>query len=76
MNFKEYVESLQKLLKEKPETANLEVIAAADDEGNDFNRVGYGPTLGNFDNGREFHPEESYEDYELHASDTNAICIN
>jgi hypothetical protein len=76
MNFKEYVESLQKLLKENPETANLEVIAAADDEGNDFNRVGYGPTLGHYSEEGDFTAEESYEVYDLHASDTNTICIN
>tara|TARA_R100001480_G_scaffold70152_1_gene81407 strand:- start:2872 stop:3099 length:228 start_codon:yes stop_codon:yes gene_type:complete len=75
MKFKEYVENLNKLLKEKPETAELEVITSIDDEGNAFNRVFYGPATGVYDEGdNTFYDEDDFlEDAEIKV---NAVCLN
>jgi len=39
MKFKEYVENLNKLLKENPEIEAYEVVTSSDDEGNEYNEV-------------------------------------
>ena len=67
MKFKEYVENLNKLLNERPETAELDVVTSSDDEGNSYNLVHYTPTVGHFDDDdREF-----TEELEI-----NAVCVN
>lgn len=82
MKFKEYLENLNKLAQEKPETLEMVVVYAKDDEGNGFQEVHYTPTVGNYDpedswggftseaNIKE-EPEEYDEDIEI-----NSICIN
>jgi hypothetical protein len=67
MTFKDYVEGLNKLLKEKPDSAELQVIHARDDEGNGFMPVLYGPLIGEYDDEGEFNTEEGNH---------NAVCIN
>jgi hypothetical protein len=83
MKLKEYIENLQKLAKEKPETLEMDVIYARDDEGNGYQGIYYEPTLGVFDEEGEFHSEanikedaEYYEEYEIDVSTINAVCIN
>ena len=67
MKFKQFVENVNKLLADKPETAEFEVVNSKDDEGNGFNIVYYEPSIGMYDEDeKEF--EEEYE--------PNAICIN
>ena len=67
MKFKEYVDNLNKLLKERPESASYDVVTSKDDEGNGFNLVYYAPQVGNYDeNEREFKEEQV----------TNAVCVN
>jgi len=68
MLFEDYLEQLQQLLLEYPEAAKLEVITSADDEGNYFNRVFYGPSIGVFKND-EF-------DRVLNPKEANCICLN
>jgi len=67
MQLIKFAEHINKLLKERPETAYLEVVSAKDDEGNGFNLVHYSPTVGFYDSSeREFTQEV----------ELNAVCIN
>ena len=67
MNFKEFVDGVNKLLEAQPESADLTVVTSIDDEGNGFNPVFYGPQVDGYnENDREF-------DENLPA---NAVCIN
>jgi len=67
MKLKVFAENINKLLKERPQTAEFEVVTSIDDEGNGFNLVHYEPQVGNYDKeDREFEPEK----------ELNAVCIN
>ncbi len=66
MKFKDYVENLNKLLKERPDTADMGVVTSKDDEGNGFNLVHYTPTIGHLDEERDFTEEKK----------ANAVCVN
>ena len=66
MKFKEYVENLNKLIKDIPEVAEMQVVTSKDDEGDGYNLVHYSPTVGNYDGDGEF-------DEEL---EPNAVCVN
>lgn len=74
MKFEEYVSHLKTILENNPELKNLEVVYAADDEGNHFNSIWYAPSLGNF-NG-EYNGEFIYEDDFSEEVEVNAICVN
>lgn len=75
MTLQQYIEGLQKFVKENPETKDLIVINAADDEGNGFNEVHYSPDKGCFQHGDEFMAIGSEDwDHEYHT--VNAVCIN
>ncbi len=67
MKLKEFVENLNKLLKDRPETAQFNVVTSADDEGNGFNLVHFEPSVGNYNED----DNEFKEELEL-----NAVCIN
>ena len=75
MTLKEFIENLNKFVKENPETLDMQVITSKDDEGNGFNLVHYSPTKGIFEK-REFIPAEQYEDEEREDEETNAVCVN
>lgn len=67
MKLKEFAENINNLLKERPETAEYDVVSSKDDEGNGYNLVHYSPTVGNYDKEeREFQQER----------EVNAVCIN
>ena len=67
MKFSEYVKNLNDLLKERPESADYDVVTSKDDEGNGYNLVHYAPQVGNYDEEeREFKEEQV----------TNAVCVN
>jgi hypothetical protein len=67
MKFSEYVKNLNDLLKERPETADYDVVTSKDDEGNGYNLVRYEPQVGSYDDeDREFKEEQV----------TNAVCVN
>jgi hypothetical protein len=68
MKLKEYVDHLNKLVKDNPKALDFEVIAAIDDEGNGYNRVVFHPTLGSWD-GDDFETDIQPEEF-------NSICIN
>ena len=54
MKLKEYVENLNKLLEERPDTADMDVVTSRDDEGNGYNLVYFAPTIGHLDEDRDF----------------------
>lgn len=76
MKLKEYIDNLNQLVKEKPELLELDVIYAKDAEGNGFEELYYGPTVGCFTEDFEFVSLDQYEDHELDETNTNSICIN
>lgn len=71
MKFKEWIEELNKFLKENPEIENYEVITAVDPEGNGYYEVDYLPTIGQFEEG-EFISKEDVE----YCETPNAVCVN
>jgi len=80
MKLKEYIESLVTLIEERPETLEMEVVYAIDDEGNAFHSVWSGPTIGAFI-APDFHSEanvaEEPDEYEEYGDMTpNSVCIN
>ncbi len=84
MKFKQYVKKLVELLEKNPNYANLEVIYATDDEGNDFQGVGNFNDLltGSFEDGEFTHEDDVRELNEeadttgVEAIQINAIVIN
>lgn len=66
MKLQEYVDNLNQLLKDRPETATLDVVTSCDDEGNGYNLVHYTPTVGHLDKDRDFSEEK----------EVNAVCVN
>jgi hypothetical protein len=75
MLLKEFIENLNKFIKENPETLEMQVVTSKDDEGNGFNPVYFEPSKGIFEDG-DFISFEQYEDYDRENSDTNAVCVN
>lgn len=72
MLFEKYVESLNKLLKDRPETATMETIYSIDDEGNSYNKIYFEPSVGH-------HSQSDFETENVDEEDqekTNAVCIN
>ena len=67
MKLLEFAENINKLLKDRPETAYFDVVTSRDDEGNGFNLVYYSPSVGSYnENDKEFSEEKKL----------NAVCIN
>lgn len=76
MKLKEYMQKLSDFVLENPEAKELDVITSIDDEGNGFNPVFYGPSLGYYEKvNKEFTPVESFKECSLDAI-TNAVCLN
>jgi hypothetical protein len=78
MKLKEFLDGLNQLVKDYPACLNLDVITAKDAEGNGFEIVHYGPSVGVFEDD-EFCPKDSdyfEEEYGYTDTDVNAICIN
>ena len=75
MTLKEFIENLNKFVKENPETLEMQVVTSKDDEGNGFNLVYYKPSKGIFED-RDFISFEQYEDFERDENETNAVCVN
>jgi len=67
MTLRQYHQKLTILLKEHPEAAALRVIAASDDEGNQFNPVIYDPALGYQDENGGF---------DTPSKNPNVVCVN
>lgn len=72
MKLKEYIKNLQDIVKEHG--GELEVVFSSDDEGNYYDKVNFGASIGNYDNDSgDWNDEETCkeEDYKI-----NAVCIN
>ena len=67
MKFKEYVEGMNKFLKDRPEVADFNVVSSSDEEGNSFNHVVYFPAIGAYD--------EEEKDF-VEGKEDNSVCIN
>ena len=68
MKFSKYLEQLNQLAKEQPETLDMDVIYAKDDEGNGFQQINYSPTVGEFDG--------AIGEYDNCSKNKNAVCVN
>lgn len=78
---KEYILDLQKLVEENPKTADFIVITAKDAEGNGYEPIYYGPTIGLYDveeDDNNFISEDQYHEYDglYEDSSSNAVCVN
>jgi hypothetical protein len=86
MELKEYIGNLQEVLKEH---GNLEVVYSADDEGNYFGAVSFGPSIGTWnEEDQEFSSEDQFKEQleeeieegvpeeERSTFEFNAVCIN
>lgn len=73
MTLKEYIQGLQEFVEENPEAADFKVVSAIDEEGNGFNEVKFGPTLGYFD---DSYGGFTHADEEELEEEPNAVCIN
>ena len=79
MKLKEFLNNIQEMVKEDPSLLEKNVIFAKDDEGNGFEEVYYGPSIGVLTEDFEYVPSDSKdfeEEYEYTKKDINAICIN
>jgi len=79
MKLKEFLDNLNKLVKDHPEYLELDVITSKDAVGNGFEEVYFGPSVGVFTEDSEFVSSDSEdfgEEYEYTDKDVNAICIN
>lgn len=74
MKLKDYLENLNKLVAENPEALDYKVLVASDEEGNNYDEVCYGPSIGFYDT-RDF---SFTDDSDSSRKNTilNAICIN
>jgi hypothetical protein len=68
MLLSDFIEECQELLKEY---GDHELVYSIDDEGNAFNRIHYGPTVGNYTDG-EWCPRSNFEGDKI----VNAVCVN
>lgn len=78
MKLKEFLEGLNQLIKDNPTYLDLTVIASEDAEGNGFDEVYHGPSVGVFkdDEFIDTNSENFEEEYGYTDKDVNAICIN
>ena len=76
MKLQEYIKQLTDLVESNPEYAKLDVIYAKDDEGNDFSKIGFAPSLGNLSSDGDFTQQENFEDIDEEDQIINSICIN
>ena len=75
MKLKDYIKNLQEFADKNPESLELDVVTSADDEGNRFNPVYFGPAIGHFD-GENFIDVSQYGEMEYDDKMTNSVCIN
>lgn len=77
MILKEYLDTLQTMVKENPDLLDCLVVYAEDSEGNGFDTLHFTPSVGMYDiDDKEFIPEIYFDEYEGVDMAINAICIN
>lgn len=72
MTLREYIEQLNNLCNGNKEALDYLVVTASDDEGNDYQPVYYSPSLGCYNNDRQWTPLSHFEE----DQETNAVCVN
>lgn len=77
MKLREFLEHLGKIRQKHGEVImEYELVAASDDEGNEFNKVIYAPAIGKLDDGNTFIAESQLAEYEIEEEKPYVICIN
>ena len=77
MDLNKFISQLVELRDKSEGNGDLEVVVAADDEGNGFMPIYYQPTLGNFSAyGREFRDEYYEVEKDEDPIVINAVCVN
>lgn len=71
MKLKDFLKNINELVKQNKELLELEVVYSVDDEGNEFNKIIFTPTIGTYEDGEFIAFKE-----DSHRGDLNAICIN
>jgi len=71
MKLRKYIEFLNGLIKEDPDALDYEVVTSSDDEGNNFNKVYYKPSIGQFDEATW-----QFDNDKDAAKKPNAVCLN
>ena len=82
MNLRKYLDNLNKLVEEHPEALEFEVISAADDEGNNYQKVSFDPSIGILEG--EYRGDfisleqlkEEPDEFDYTEKDVNCVCIN
>lgn len=78
MKLKDFLEAIQETIKDIPDSDSLEVVYSSDDEGNEYLKVNFTPTLCKVENINEDRwlettfPEKVF----VTREDVNAIIIN
>ena len=75
MTLKQYLQHLNKFVKENPDALEMQVLASIDDEGNTFVPVKFIPSKGSF-NGYDYLPISKESEAAGLKIDANAVCIN
>lgn len=75
MKLKDYMTTLEKLVKENPKCLDMDIVYGVDDEGNEFIPVSYEPQVGVFKN-KAFYTPSEYKHFSITAKEENAVCIN
>lgn len=73
LTLKQYAKEIAKLIKERPELADIPCVYSRDEEGNGFDPVYFGPTPGNYHDGGFTTGPDDDSDVPIVI---NAICIN
>ena len=68
MTLSDYINNLKKQVIANPEMLDLPIVYSSDDEGNQFHKVVYMATVGNY--------REDDNEYDTDGSTKNAVCIN
>ena len=70
MKVRDLLKDLNTLIEKNEKVLDFDVIYSKDDEGNEYKRICYSPSLGSYDDGEFFdcHDQSGLKD--------NALCIN
>jgi hypothetical protein len=75
MTLSEFITNLQEFIEKHPEALELEVITSKDSEGNGYESVYYGPSIGHYDD-HDFIPYDRFEERDRDKDDVNSVCLN
>jgi hypothetical protein len=75
MKLSEYFNQLKDFIELHPECLDMDVVYSCDDEGNSYQKVYYGPSVGILED-TDFICEDQLEDWDRDLEDLNSVCIN